>query len=348
MYWQVPQALTCPCATISMNYDTFLHVNYTLHQICNSVFVTQYWFNYLSTSYGGLIVFPDDFRWTGASTFQGLNTFCELVNQTISNRLIQFYSTLYVSASITPLQVFEFQTKALISQFILSTVNEFQLSLSTIQGIIQSNALWSAKGTNYDLYVSSDGIYVTIYLKRYGNCICASSARCVERSNVYNDPNNTILFSVPGIYIGCYVIESLLQSDFRCFYNQTCLNEVQSYLYSATPINVTPLDKSLLVRFFENSTVQELVNELMVEEWNSSTMYESYYNACQPSQCSYTHQTKNDAIYIVTTVIALIGGLITVLKLIVPRLVKFIALCIRKRRVRRVTDIIDPNVTATT
>ena len=89
-------------------------------------------------------------------------------------------------------------------------------------------------------------------------------------------------------------------------------------------MNVTALDKSLSSRFFINSTIQELVDQLMVEEWNSSIMYENYYNECQPSECTYTHQTKNNVIYIVTTLVGLIGGLITVLKLIVPRLVMFV------------------------
>ncbi|CAF3502101.1 unnamed protein product, partial [Adineta steineri] len=54
-----------------------------------------------------------------------------------------------------------------------------------------------------------------------------------------------------------------------------------------------------------NSTIQELVDQLMVEEWNSSTIYDGYYNECQPSKCSYSYETKNGLIYIITTVIGL-------------------------------------------
>jgi hypothetical protein len=95
-------------------------------------------------------------------------------------------------------------------------------------------------------------------------------------------------------------------------------------------------------RFFENSTIEELVNQLMVEEWNPSVIYENYYNECQPSQCIYTHQTKNDAIYIITTLVGLIGGLTTALKLIVPRMVIFMTFCIRKWRLSRVTTTVMP------
>ena len=323
LYSRFPQTLTCPCSTISINYDTFLHVNYTLHQVCNSVFVTQPWISYLSTSHGGRPLFTEDFRWTSTSAFQGLSAFCELIDQTISYRLKQFYLTQYVSASVTSLQVFDLGTKVLISQFISSTTNEFLLLLSTLRDITQTNGLYSARQTNYLFQRANDGTAVYSIPAPFGNCSCVSTATCARESNIYDSPNSTILFSVPGIYTGCYVVESLLQSDLRCFYNQTCINNLQSYLYSYLPMNVTSLDKSLLVRFFDNSTVQEFLDKLMVEEWKKSIIYDDYYNKCQPSQCTYTHQTKNSAIYIVTTVVGLIGGLITVLQLIVLQVVKF-------------------------
>ncbi|CAF1687753.1 unnamed protein product, partial [Adineta ricciae] len=75
---------------------------------------------------------------------------------------------------------------------------------------------------------------------------------------------------------------------------------------------------------YENTTIEELLNELMVEKWNLSSSYKNYYNECQPSECSYSAIAKNSAIYIVTTVIGLIGGLITALKIGVPRLVSFV------------------------
>src|SRR5690349_6147317 len=96
------------------------------------------------------------------------------------------------------------------------------------------------------------------------------------------------------------------------------------YFYIGFPVNITALDPSVSSRYFVNSTIQQLVNSLMVEEWNSSVRYDSYYHECQPAQCIYTHTTRNDIIYIVTTLIGLVGGLMSVLKLIVPPLVKFV------------------------
>jgi uncharacterized protein YpmS len=105
-------------------------------------------------------------------------------------------------------------------------------------------------------------------------------------------------------------------------------------------MNISSLDPILSSRYNKSSTIQELVNQLMVENWNLSHVYESYYKECQPKKCTYTFVTKNDAIYIVTTILGLIGGLVTVLKLLIPQLVKFtprlikiIRRCLRLSRV---------------
>jgi hypothetical protein len=214
------------------------------------------------------------------------------------------------------------------------------LSLSAIRNTTQTNALFSTSDSNYEFYGQTS--YFLGFPTQYGNCSCTTSGTCSNPAIIHDDPDPAPNFAVPGIYVGCYIIESLLQSDLRCFYNQTCLSKLETYRITGKIENVTSLNSSLSSRFFENSTIEELVNQLMVEEWNPSVIYENYYNECQPSQCTYTHQTKNDAIYIVTTLVGLIGGLTTALKLLVPRMVKFITFFIRKWRMRRVTTTVMP------
>ncbi|CAF0816062.1 unnamed protein product [Adineta steineri] len=332
LYSTYPQTLTCACTDISIDYGQFLQVNYTLHQICTSIFVNDSWINYLYNA-RGIPNYFDDFRWIGTFIFQALNAFCQLSNQTISNRLIQFYSSQYVSASVTPLQVFQSQTQAFVSQFKSSITHDFLLSLSTIRTTTQSNNLLAAQFSNCNLYTRSNN-YVTSSPELYGNCSCASSAACSYQSPIYDSSDNA-LFTVPGIYIGCYIIEALLRSNLQCFYNVTCINQIQSYFTYYLSMNLTTLDASLLVGFHMNSTIQNLVDELMVEEWNNATIYDGYYNECQPSKCSYSYETRNGFIIIITTVIGLVGGLITVLKLIVPRAVRLVMFCIRRCTVHR-------------
>ncbi|CAF4301907.1 unnamed protein product, partial [Adineta steineri] len=186
-----------------------------------------------------------------------------------------------------------------------------------IRNTTQSNALVSGQFTNYRLY-GYLGYDLSTQFAQYGDCTCSSSATCLTQYAVINYPDFTDTFPLPGLYTGCYIIESLLQSNLQCFYDQACIDTVQSYLGSSTLINVTALDISLSNQFLENSTVADILDQLMVEEWKNSSMYENYYNECKPSRCSYTVTTKNSALYIITTLIGLVGGLITMLKLTVP------------------------------
>jgi hypothetical protein len=173
----------------------------------------------------------------------------------------------------------------------------------------------------------------------YDDCNCASLSTCIIQSAIYTYPPLARIFQIPGFYTGCYVIESLLQSTLECFYNQECIDKLQSFSLSTLSMNVTALDSSLSNHSFINSTIKDLLEHLMIEQWNVSPMYERYYNECQPIQCTYTVETRNDVIYIVTTLFGIAGGLTTVLELVVPRLVKFIMHYIRKRSRRAVSDM---------
>jgi beta-lactamase regulating signal transducer with metallopeptidase domain len=162
----------------------------------------------------------------------------------------------------------------------------------------------------------------------YGNCSCAFSAACISPTGIYNYPSPQNLLDIPGFYTGCFIIESLLQSNLQCVYNQTFINQLQTYLVLPFAMNVTALDATLPSQYSPNTAIDELLDTLMIEEWNLTQMYDQYFNECQPIQCSYSIEARNDIIYIVTTVIGIIGGLVTVLKLVIPRLV----MVVRKKR----------------
>ncbi len=317
------QTLICPCSKISINYDRFLYVEYTLHQVCSSPFVNQSWIDYL-------IHFTEsnrpkeDFRRTSAYAFQALRIFCELINRTISDSLIQFYSNQYVSASVISQRLFESETKSFINQFRSSLTNRFLLSLAMIGDTTQVNALFSGLQTNYEQSVINDSYNIDINVVTYMECSCASSSTCIQPSSISNYTHPTVLFYVPGFYTGCYVIESLLQSNLECFYSQQCINKLQGYLSPSSSMNVIALDASLSSVYSIHSTIKELVDNLMIEQWNASMMYERYYTECQPTQCTYTLQRRNDVIYIFTTLFGIAGGITTILQIILPPLVKFL------------------------
>ncbi len=323
------QTLTCPCSQISIKYGKFIHVEYTLHQVCSSIFVSPLWIYSITDSYRGP-VYSTDFRVVGSSLFQSLRALCMLINSTIFNSLIEFYSNEHVSAFVIPEQLLKSEIESLTDRFRSSVINSFSSSLAMIRTTTQANVLHSSFISNYQVYMINVS-NVAIAPKSHGSCNCRSSSTCIQLSAFYHHPNSSSLFDVPDFYIGCYTIESLLQSSLKCFYDQWCIDKLQSYILSRIIITVVALDKSVSSLYSVNSTIQKLVDNLMIEEWNVLMMYETYYNECQPIQCSYKVARKNDVIYIVTTLFGIAGGLTTTLKLIVPRLVKLA----RKKRGRQ-------------
>jgi hypothetical protein len=320
--------LTCPCSKISINYEKFVRIDYTLHQVCNSTFVNQSWIDYLAPPIGTPI-FVADTQWTIASAFQALRILCHLINDTIFDSLVQFYSNQYVSASTVPQQLLESEIKSFVDKFRSSKANSFSLSYLMIRETTQANGLFSALFTNRLPYINKDTNSVLISTFRYDGCKCSSSSTCAAPFYMSKHSiGKSILFYVPGFYIGCYVIEALLQSTLECFYDQECIDQLQSFIFWSSSGKVTALNASLSSVYSINSTIKDLIATLMIEEWNVSTIYETYYNECHPTQCTYKLETTNDIIYIITTLFGIAGGLITVLKIVVPRLVK---LFVRKK-----------------
>ncbi|CAF1587064.1 unnamed protein product, partial [Adineta steineri] len=216
------------------------------------------------------------------------------------------------------------------NQFISSTNNTFLSLLQTLRDTTQANTPMSAVQSAYIFFSDgTDGI-VLQSLVEY-QCSCTSTPQCTLPLQMYHY-YFPIQFSIPGLRLGCFVIEGVLQSTLECFYNQTCLNSLQSYIISPISINVIPLNSSLSSQFNETSTIQEVVNELMVDKWNLSSIYENYYKECQPIKCSYSYVDRNNIVIIITTLIGLIGGLVKVLRFMIPKLVKFIPRLMKKIR----------------
>ena len=248
LYEQYSQTLTCPCTKISINYETFIHVNYSIHHICNSVFVTDQWTTYIRNSLPSSH-WGSDFRAVGLQQFTALRALCDQVEQVIAAGLVQFHSNNYVSAVVTSLDILQSQAAAFTQQFISSTTNSFSSSLRLIRDTTQVNALFSALFTNHYLVVESNSIYLTSNSYVYdGDCNCRTSSSCIIRVGIYNDSHSeTISWYMPGFYRGCFILEALRQAHLECLYNQSCLNDLIFHMESSTFWNVTALDSSMLI-----------------------------------------------------------------------------------------------------
>jgi len=79
----------------------------------------------------------------------------------------------------------------------------------------------------------------------------------------------------------------------------------------------------------------------MVDEWVFNSSYESYFSQCNPSTCTYTYTKQFDMLFIITTVMSTVGGIVTVLMLVILPLVVFTRrfVCRRRRLVVTHTEI---------
>ena len=148
-------------------------------------------------------------------------------------------------------------------------------------------------------------------------------------------------FEVPGVFIGCYAVEATLQSNLASFYNQSWVIEfrtaIQFETYSPVSVKTTALNASLDSQYNLTTPIMNMLQKMMMEKWDTNVNYSAYYEQCHPTECKYTYIVKYDLVYIITTMIGLVGGLTTILQLIIPRAVKLsrrALLALKSRRIR--------------
>jgi hypothetical protein len=141
-----------------------------------------------------------------------------------------------------------------------------------------------------------------------------------------NQSNSSLLFTIPGLFKGCYLVEAVRQSSLECFYQASCIAMIELFLQPPISLNktISPLDSSIESRFNVSSTIDQLISKVMAEKWNKNISHAQYFTQCKVLSCTYSFISKFNIAYIITTLIALVGGLTKVLRLIIPRVVKFI------------------------
>ncbi len=124
---------------------------------------------------------------------------------------------------------------------------------------------------------------------------------CITFTGFYYSLTGIPLFFIPDFKKSCFVIDSLLKSDLQCFYNQTCIDCVKSFYTMSSALNMILLNLSSFIHFSTNSSIPGVTDELIVDQWT-------------------------------ITIIGLVGGLISALKVIVSCVVKFMTKYIVKKK----------------
>ncbi|UJR12743.1 hypothetical protein I4U23_016917 [Adineta vaga] len=319
-----PETLSCSCTTISIAYDQFIYLDIIYHQICHSVYTTFAW-RHLIDSTSNPHEISLNFRNVGGPLFYVLNSFCRLTEMTVSDGIIEFNAIQLISRTVLSREIFDVQVENIIRSFISTITREFTRSRQLIRDQIQYNGIMSGLYTNFH-YTSILQEWSTdekgcefytsprIYVDQSSNCSCDDTPFCKMAAFIDDETS----FHIPGMYYGCYIVESLLQSNLECFYNQTCIDELRRVLNSSVILNTSALDSTIQTHYEHNETIEHIVDQLMVEQWLNITSHKFYYERCQPSVCTYTYISKKNWLNVLTSIIVPIGGLNLILKSIIP------------------------------
>jgi hypothetical protein len=273
----------------------------------------------------------DDYRRFVVSHFRLLFYFCTLADDTLNDALSIFRSNTLISKRAQSRQVVVAEMEASVNQFRSSIPQAFMRKLDFIRQMAQGNGLVSSIGSNWYPISLEGKEFMAMKPRSYGdnNCSCGTNPMCASSAAIDGE-------IVHGLLVGCYPLESLLQSTLECLYNMTCINKLKK-TNQFSDMSIRPLNSTLSP---PNVTVQSLLDAFMVDRWESSITYEHYYAACAPLSCTYVIREQANLIYMITTIIGFFGGLTVALKIIVPVLMKiarYLIMC-RQRRV-------EPNVT---
>ena len=266
-----------------------------------------------------------DFRTVGRFMFQALRLLCHLTQESIQTALEQFYSNNHVTDVVINEELLQYQADTRIQEFIDTTTNNFRFSLRMIRDTSQTNSLASVMLTNsYFTFNNQSNLLSNAWVGYTDTCGCYASSTCVSNARIYVENSLSSEWFVPGFYIGCFIVEALRQSDLHCFYNQSCVDDLIIHVSLTQSILYTSMNESSLMKFETDTQIGTIIDALMVNQWKWNINHTNYYDQCRPKECTYTIVARNSWINIVTTMFGLIGGLVTALKIIVPRLVQLV------------------------
>ena len=177
------------------------------------------------------------------------------------------------------------------------------------------------------------------YSHENGSCLCGRDGDCSEPAAVYTD---TEIIKIAGMRVGCYPLNSVLQSTLQCLYDQQCVDLLRSIFNISESFSA--IDNRSVSRFSSTATIHSMANELFIEKWQTNTSYEQFFTTCAAKTCSYSYSERANIIYVITILIGLYGGLNISLKILGRTLIRMchqIVKRIKRRRANRVMPIIN-------
>ncbi|CAF1306760.1 unnamed protein product [Rotaria sordida] len=293
-----------------------------------------------------------------SAQFQILSILCRTSRRVVNGALIEFAAMTILSPSALSRDVVSTYIGTSIEQFQKNTLDNFRPLYHFVSSLVEEQQFLSALRTNfYTRGVLGSNNFVTfsaIYPQQVDltqssfmsneTCQCNRTSDCVYPAGIYNQTRSIIpnevfsldvspLFMIPGFQVGCLPQNALFQSTLECFYNQTCLDIVISLtgaLRTVSPLNIS----NSYSQFSPTTTIAVLFDNLMIESWENSIHFATYFQTCAPKACSYSYVQRFVLIYMITTIVSVFGGIRVAVYIASPLFVKLILrLCCRRVQV---------------
>jgi hypothetical protein len=206
--------------------------------------------------------------------------------------------------------------------------------LTLIRNVNHGNAIISTYQSNFNYNITWD--FAEFWMPTEAiiyddNCSCGMYSNCTTQAT-FIDTDSSEVISVNGLKVGCLPSEALRASTLECFYDSACIDLIQQSInYSSQIIPLSPnINRSLV-----NRTIAELIDNLFVEQWTTTNNYSSYFHQCSPLSCTYSYVERINALYTVTFLLGLQGGLSIVLRWLCPRIIRILFKILTYKKNRR-------------
>ena len=325
--------VSCPCTSISMNYSSLMQIQLRYHQVCSSDLTSSSWIEYVSSIDTELLLEIDDYRLTAPGHFILLSVLCSNARITADNALQVLLQTQYVAAQMMSEELFASEMATIIENWKLNTIAKYLSTIQLAREMHYGNQLFKSAHVS-DIEVGNGRLFkVSIEQHSYENeCSCRLSRSCRSQLGIYpalDMPNNSYpILLVPNMFLGCLPIEGLLLSTLECFYNRSCMTQLDQYMYSSLgdAFYFSPLDPDLNR---PDETIEQIVERLMIDAWTWNISYDAFFDQCAPIACTYEYTARNNLLIVISTMIGVFGGLSLAIKITVLVILRIVERMIR-------------------
>ncbi|UJR19445.1 hypothetical protein I4U23_022575 [Adineta vaga] len=355
---QYPLTLQCSCSNITVKYNQFItKIEPQYHPICSSDFVLSV---KNGTGWDTIFVNDDDadFRFWIKSQLEIVLKMCSISENILNSSLSLWLQRNFITPRVISLVEFNIQIKGLIEEFKRTTVNELLLLFKLLQVTNFANQLATIRSSNWKFIINSiynlnscskrelvdpqtyqNHLTALALPQKYddeNNCSCGLQSNCAQFSTLpYRVSNQSMKRILPNFLAGCSPLDSMLQSSFSCFFNETCLYLLQTSIYYVKPVPVKVLVSSSLSS--SNRTVETILSQMFVEEWLENTSFDRYYEGCAPQICEYSYSLGFNGIYFITKTLAILSGLTKILRHTVSFMTLIVIKLINRKRKSQIT-----------